>query len=1024
MISEQLLIGLVLDKAVEAFMHPLDFSKSVDKAMKKVVSKFAKKAETEIASATGDDAAKKIAKSAAKDAYKAAMKKLVLLATKMRTYAAKMAAKVAEKLALKAIVKKAMATAAAKMAIKLAVYEIPFVGWAYMIIDVISLTLDLLDPMGYNDYSSIGAQAKIRDYILDSYNTSLSNEGLVPPLAANIFYGINPDKNDDYVTELTGDWISEQQASWMTDSLDNIEGMTDAEVSDKMQEIYDTCTTNMQNDPSILQNIYLDNTENTIYYSVMNDGYYQTVLDENGVEAFNVFAKEKVGFINMLVKAGFLIFYKENEILDFKYEMVHYRGIPTAIHTPDDMKLITKTYNNLLDSYKDHDGVKSEATVYNYLLQQFLVYKGWKPKDMDYSAEFWRFYEEGITTFSADDGFSRPEELTQALTSIQEKQSVLTTDQKIVMDTSSLQPLMDNMLTGKSELFIVAVRLRMQEILDEKANAICTDTSESCSKSLLRTIEDYTKLMACPGFDLTALSTLVTTDVSKTSKLTKLRNTLITYYKTATASSELTDEQTASVKGYLDTIDSSILSQVFASAGISTDEMTDLLAYDRDTLTDTTDIVYSDYNTPYQKTLDYPSGKTLLSYGAHGMLDVVNRAPPVFSCDDRYVQKYLLRDGSNQQLIDMIRFQTQRPSWWPQSEADIVAIEEQAVTDVLASIATERQTRLTDEALAATAVADALTADQATRAQERMDGATKKELDKMKIYYLDRKKDTVVNTWGRTKYKWTSGGYKAKSVPKYKKESDMTGQLYNAYLDLVMEEDQEAAESEIVTKSDPDFAVFLNGYGQSSPLYTIKAMCDDMGGDVTYNAEKGLCNYTKNYCDSMGLSYEYKPDYGVYGCYMPKSQLVFEYILGTTFTRMLRAGFYTSKWWVTTGNYFQDPKKFAHATANAAKMGVNLFEDGGGDMYKLLKEGGAEVDDATKAVLNKPSLLYSVPLEGLEDAWGGIRNIAKQINKAFTSPSESSEDKTDERLIKIKRQDNLDEAMSRIDVLFPDDAGK
>lgn len=83
----------------------------------------------------------------------------------------------------------------------------------------------------------------------------------------------------------------------------------------------------------------------------------------------------------------------------------------------------------------------------------------------------------------------------------------------------------------------------------------------------------------------------------------------------------------------------------------------------------------------------------------------------------------------------------------------------------------------------------------------------------------------------------------------------------------------------------PDFAVFLGGYGQSSPLYTIYENCQSMGHGVKYNAQKGLCNFTKEYCKRYGLDFFYNADLGVYDCELSKTQAALEFIFGTTITR-------------------------------------------------------------------------------------------------------------------------------------------
>ena len=99
----------------------------------------------------------------------------------------------------------------------------------------------------------------------------------------------------------------------------------------------------------------------------------------------------------------------------------------------------------------------------------------------------------------------------------------------------------------------------------------------------------------------------------------------------------------------------------------------------------------------------------------------------------------------------------------------------------------------------------------------------------------------------------------------------------------VMEEEQAAGRN--ADASQPDFAVFLHGYGQSSPLYSIFEKCQAMGHGVKYNAEKGLCNFTKEYCKRYGLDFFYNADLGVYDCELRRTQAALEFIFGTTITR-------------------------------------------------------------------------------------------------------------------------------------------
>lgn len=99
----------------------------------------------------------------------------------------------------------------------------------------------------------------------------------------------------------------------------------------------------------------------------------------------------------------------------------------------------------------------------------------------------------------------------------------------------------------------------------------------------------------------------------------------------------------------------------------------------------------------------------------------------------------------------------------------------------------------------------------------------------------------------------------------------------------IREEEQAAGRN--ADAAQPDFAVFLNGYGQSSPLYSIYENCQSMGYGVKYDEQKGLCNFTKEYCSRYGLDFFYNADLGVYDCELSRTQAALEFIFGTTITR-------------------------------------------------------------------------------------------------------------------------------------------
>ena len=99
-----------------------------------------------------------------------------------------------------------------------------------------------------------------------------------------------------------------------------------------------------------------------------------------------------------------------------------------------------------------------------------------------------------------------------------------------------------------------------------------------------------------------------------------------------------------------------------------------------------------------------------------------------------------------------------------------------------------------------------------------------------------------------------------------------------------LEQEKEAARQPI----SPDFTVFKNGYGQTSPLLTIKTTCDEMGYGVKFNQGRGTCDFTRDYCKRYGLTFFYNKKLGENDCKLAGAQRVSETIFGTTVTRSVK----------------------------------------------------------------------------------------------------------------------------------------
>jgi len=105
-----------------------------------------------------------------------------------------------------------------------------------------------------------------------------------------------------------------------------------------------------------------------------------------------------------------------------------------------------------------------------------------------------------------------------------------------------------------------------------------------------------------------------------------------------------------------------------------------------------------------------------------------------------------------------------------------------------------------------------------------------------------------------------------------------------------LEREAEAAKEAI----QPDFNVFKDGFGQTSPLITVKDICDDMGYGVTYNPQLNNCNFTVEYCKRYGLTYFFDKKNNGYSCELSGGQAIAETVFGTTVTRGIKRLFGSS----------------------------------------------------------------------------------------------------------------------------------
>ena len=85
-----------------------------------------------------------------------------------------------------------------------------------------------------------------------------------------------------------------------------------------------------------------------------------------------------------------------------------------------------------------------------------------------------------------------------------------------------------------------------------------------------------------------------------------------------------------------------------------------------------------------------------------------------------------------------------------------------------------------------------------------------------------------------------------------------------------LERERESRNEEV----SPEFSVFKDGFGQVSPLYSVKVMCDDMKYGVTFDEKRGNCNFTREYCKRFGLTYFQNGDVHGPDCKLATSQRI------------------------------------------------------------------------------------------------------------------------------------------------------
>lgn len=162
------------------------------------------------------DVAKELATTLAKEVLITEIGPIV--AKSMAKLSARLGAKLMTKVATKfaGVMTKSMVKVASKMAVKLAAFGAKSAakaamgpaGWAMMAFDVLSLVLDLWDPMGYNDFSGAKVNGQMRDQIEVGWEDDARANGSKYPYLASMEY--NTPEFEDYFQENKMDVISDK----------------------------------------------------------------------------------------------------------------------------------------------------------------------------------------------------------------------------------------------------------------------------------------------------------------------------------------------------------------------------------------------------------------------------------------------------------------------------------------------------------------------------------------------------------------------------------------------------------------------------------------------------------------------------------------------------------------------------------------------------------------------------------------------------------------------------------------------
>jgi len=379
-------------------------SKSAAKFLK-VTAKFSGKASGAFAKVGGRMGKKLAIKTGRKAGMKLSSK---VLSKTLSKIVFKVGAKIASKVGVK--VGKAVASAALKSLIKIG--SSGPIGVALVVFDLLSLALDLWDPAGYNDAQAAGQIAATRDSIETYYNETLKADGITSPLLPDPMYNVDPAKQGELVEELMMQWFSDSILAHTSANEERWQYMPISESTAEQNAEVDRLTEFIFSDLNFMEELTCKNTENTFLVKAskvngllpsmrgtpQDKDYDETtkthrricVLNETGVNLHNSFSKQKVEFVNDIVKDPL---YRWSKISDEGGYTI-YSEITSA-----ELK-IAKDEKNRRQGEIDKGKTLSTSELNAPLITKF----GWSLIIVDAEEEFWKQY-----VYSQEEGTDIPE---------------------------------------------------------------------------------------------------------------------------------------------------------------------------------------------------------------------------------------------------------------------------------------------------------------------------------------------------------------------------------------------------------------------------------------------------------------------------------------------------------------------------------------------------------------------------------------------------------------------------------------